>query len=539
MSDLLSITAEQISAAEVLAGRPETSEAHRLLMQKSLEEWREKLRQLRTADEVQDQPPAIRFSLFPASPPSIKESSVEFLSEPVPPYNSDPETLAFATASDLARLLKAGKVTSRVLTEMYLARLKKFGPSLYCVVNLVPDEIALAQADQADHEIRSGNWRGPLHGIPYGAKDLLATRNLPTTFGAAPYKDQQFDYDGTVLERLEAAGAVLIAKLSMGELAMDNTWFGGKTRNPWKPDEGSSGSSAGSGSAVAAGLVGFALGTETWGSIVSPSLVCGVTGFRPTFGRVSRHGAMALAWSMDKIGPMCRSAEDCAQVFAVIQGLDERDTSTVEAPFVWDTSAGISNLRIGIDKIALDELGTNEKMKPLQPIYETAIRQIEALWGRSLIPVSLPEKTPAYDALPGLIIGVEGATAFANLMASGGLDELAQQDDWNWPNTFRTAATVPATEYLQAQRVRTHLQKAFAESVRDVDLYVTIPRLGPSLAYTNLTGHPEVVVRCGSTEDGLPVSLSLVGGLFRDDDLLHVAHAFETATGWNRKWPTL
>ena len=540
MSDLPSITDEQIAAAQALAGRAETTDAHRLLMQKSLSAMREKLLALRTADEAEGMPPALRFATLPTDAPLTGEQSVVFDPEPIPDFDGNVDSLAFASASDLARLLKAGRVTSCALTEMYLARLKTFGPRLNCVVNLVPDDVALAQAGQADKEIQAGQWRGPLHGIPYGAKDLLATRDLPTTFGAKPYETQQLGYDATVVERLEVAGAVLVAKLSMGELAMDDTWFGGKTRNPWKPDEGSSGSSAGSGSAVAAGLVGFAIGTETWGSIISPSVVCGVTGFRPTFGRVSRHGAMALSWSMDKIGPMCRSVEDCAHVFAAIAGPDGLDLSVAEtAPFVWDTASGISDLRIGFDKIAFADLETNEKMTLLKPLYQAVIQKIEELCGRSLFPVALPERTPAYDALPMLIIGVEGAASFARLMASGGLDELAQQADWNWPNIFRTAAAIPATEYLQAQRVRTHLQRAFAQAVREVDVYVTIPLLGPSLSYTNLTGHPEIVLRCGKTEDGMPVSVGLVGGLFQDDALLRVAHAFEKATGWNREWPNL
>jgi Asp-tRNA(Asn)/Glu-tRNA(Gln) amidotransferase A subunit family amidase len=540
MTDLAPITDEQIAAAEALAGRPETTDAHRCLLLKSLAEMREKLTVLRTADAAEGRAPAVRFAPVPTPERLTGERFVEFASQPVPPFDGDVATLAFATASDLARLLKAGKVTSRALTEMYLSRLKKFGPKLSCVVNLVPDAVALACADQADREIQAGNWRGPLHGIPYGAKDLLATRDLPTTFGAAPYEHQQLGYDATVLQRLEAAGAVLVAKLSMGELAMDDTWFGGKTRNPWNTEKGSSGSSAGSGSAVAAGLVGFALGTETWGSIVSPSVVCGVTGFRPTFGRVSRHGAMALSWSMDKIGPMCRSAEDCAHVFAAIEGPDGLDDSVTEnASFLWNRDSDISGLRIGIDATAFAELQTNEKMQPLKRLYEAAVHQIETLSGRPFIPVALPERTPAYDALPMLIIGVEGAASFAKLMASGGLDELAQQGDWNWPNIFRTAATVPATEYLQAQRVRSHLQKTFAESVREVDLYLTIPGLGPSLSYTNLTGNPEVVLRCGKDSAGLPVSFSLVGGLFRDDVLLRAADTFEASTNWGREWPDL
>ncbi|MBC8103968.1 MAG: amidase [Cytophagales bacterium] len=535
------ITPEQIEGAAALAGRPEPTVPHRELMRASLGEMRRHLIALRTAEEAEGMPPALYFATLPAAlPPDGPSASVVFQPYPLPDFGGDVNSLALASVSDLARLLAARKVTSRQLTQMYLARLKEFGPRLFCVINLVPDEVALAQADQADREMAEGNWRGPLHGIPYGAKDLLATRDLPTTFGAKPYENQQLGYDATVLQRLQEAGAVLIAKLSMGELAMDDTWFGGKTRSPWNLEEGSSGSSAGSGSAVAAGLVGFALGTETWGSIISPSVVCGVTGLRPTFGRVSRHGAMALSWSMDKIGPMCRSVEDCAHVFAAIHGPDGLDLSVAEkVPFSWDPASGTTGLRVGIDVTAFAELQTSDAVRALKPAYDEAIRRLETLIGKPLIPVALPPKTPAYEALPMLIIGVEGAASFAGLMASGGLEELAQQEDWNWPNLFRTAATVPATEFLQAQRVRTFLQRAFAEAMRDVDVYVTIPRVGPSLSYTNLTGHPEIVTRCGRTEDGLPISLSFVGDLFREDAILSIANAFEQATGWNREWPTL
>jgi len=423
---------------------------------------------------------------------------------------------------------------------MYLARLKRYGGDLRCVVNLVPDAIAFEQASRADAEIAAGRYRGPLHGIPYGVKDLFATSGLPTTFGAKPYESQHLPDEATVVRRLEDAGAILLAKLSMGELAMGDVWFGGLTRNPWSPETGASGSSAGSASAVAAGLVAFALGTETWGSIISPSTVCGVTGLRPTFGRVSRHGAMPLSWSMDKVGPMCRSVADCALVLAAIAGPDGLDRSVAEntPPFLGEVNGGIAGLRIGIDVAGFDQLTTREKLKPLLPQLTAAVRTLERLTGTPLIPVQLPAQNPAYGVLPGLIIGVEGAASFASLIADGGLDALEQQEQKNWPNLFRVAATVPATEYVQAQRIRSQLQHAFAEATEDVDIYVTVPRTDPSLAYTNLTGHPEIVTRCGRTAEGMPVSLSFVGSLFEEDALLRVAHLFEQTMAMHREWPT-
>lgn len=538
------LTPDLIDAADRLAGREPASDEHRGLMLPLLVSRRAGLAALRASDLAEGNEPGLLFSpLLPgvAAPESGTENVAHLGDTPAPPYDGDPRSLAFATAADQARLLRAGEVTSRQLTEMYLARLKEFGPTLNCVVNLVPDEAALARADAMDVEAAAGTWRGPLHGVPCGVKDLFATRDLPTTYGARPYEGQMLGYDAAVVERLEAAGCVLLTKLSMGELALGDVWFGGKTRNPWRPEDGSSGSSAGSGAAVAAGLVGFAVGTETWGSIVSPSVVCGVFGLRPTFGRVSRYGAMPLSWSMDKAGPMCRSAEDCALVFAALHGADARDATTLPAadfPFRWDPGADVSVLRIGLDVAALNKLREDEKHAEKVPAVEAALAALEGLLGGApLTPVELPEMTPEYETLPMLTIGVEGASSFAKLTAAGGLDELVQQGEWNWPNLFRTAAHVPATEYIQAQRVRAGLQRRIARVFEAVDLYITVPPLGPSLAYTNLTGHPEAVFRCGETADGMPVSLSVVGALYREDAVLALAHAFGRATGWANRWP--
>jgi Asp-tRNA(Asn)/Glu-tRNA(Gln) amidotransferase A subunit family amidase len=418
---------------------------------------------------------------------------------------------------------------------MYLDRLKMYGPRLLCVVSLC-EASALEEAAQADSEMASGKYRGSLHGIPNGLKDLFAARGTRTTYGARPYADQVFDYDATVTERLRDAGAVMVAKLTRGELAMGDVWFGGMTRNPWKPETGSSGSSAGSASAVAAGLVGFALGTETLGSIISPCNVCGATGLRPTFGRVPRYGAMALSWTMDKIGPLCRGVEDCALVFAAIHGPDGRDLSVMDVPFRWDAKEGIAGLAVGLDQSSLKELQADEKGKTLWPVYERALEVLEGL-GVRLQPIMLPPRNPAYDALAGTIIGVEGAAAFAELAARGGLRELAQQGPNNWPNLLRVGAMVPASDYVQALRIRAQLQRDMADSLEGIDAYLSFPWHGQSLAYTNLTGYPTVIARCGMDGDGLPVSLEFVGNLYREDTALRLAYAFEQATPWHREWP--
>ena len=407
-----------------------------------------------------------------------------------------------------------------------------YGPRLACVVTLTED-LALAQAARADREIAAGKYRGPLHGIPWGAKDILATRGIPTTWGARPYERQIFDYDATVVARLEAAGAVLVAKLTTGELAQGDVWFGGVTRNPWRPERGSSGSSAGPGSATAAGLVGFAIGSETLGSIVSPSIVNGVTGLRPTFGRVPRTGAMTLCWSMDKIGPMCRAVEDCALVLAAIQGPDGQDTTVRDVPFVWDPSAmPLSSLRVGVDVAAFRAIESNAAVKR---IYDDALAVLEKL-GLRLRPIPLPARNDAFNALAAFTIMVESATSFTRLMESGQLALLARQGDNAWPNTFRVGSVVPAADYLNAQRVRRQLMEAMARVFEEVDLYVTIPGVGPSLSYTNLTGHPTVVTRCGEHE-GLPRMIEFTGALFREAEILRVALAYEQATPWHRRWP--
>lgn len=518
-----------IAAFDRLTGRA-TSEEERDLMRGLLAQTRKELLNLRTSELARDYDPALVFDpRVPGYPvPTSAPPAPGLLEAPLLPYNGDPESLAFATAADLARLLRAGKVTSTELTRMYLGRLQKYGPGLLCVVSVV-EEAALGEAAQADAAIAAGKWRGPLHGIPYGLKDLFAAKGTRTTNGAQPYADAAPDYDATVTARLREAGAVLVAKLSMGELAMGDVWFGGKTRNPWKPTTGSSGSSAGSASAVAAGLVGFAIGTETYGSIVSPCAACGTTGLRPTYGRVPRTGGMALSWTMDKVGPICRGVEDCALVLAAIQGPDGKDRTVLDVPFGWNPATPLSALRVGVD-------GASFESKHATDAHRAVLETLESL-GVTFTPVELPEANPAYDALPMLTIRAEGAAAFAELLADGRMAELAQQGEWNWPNLLRVGAMIPAADYLQAQRVRRHLQAAMASALADVDVYVSVPFGGTSLRYTNLSGQPTLITRCGKTNEGMPLMIEFTGSLLREDAALRIAHAYEQATAFHRDWP--
>jgi Asp-tRNA(Asn)/Glu-tRNA(Gln) amidotransferase A subunit family amidase len=525
------VSPADVAAADRLAGRS-YSDAERELMARRAGRVRDQLRALRAA-EAEGLEPAIHFDpRLPGMRTPEGESSFRLSRGAAPRYSGDPESLAFASAVELSRLLKARKVTATALAQMYLERLKKYGPQLNCVVTLT-EELALQQAARADKEIAAGRYRGPLHGIPWGAKDLLATKGIRTTWGAKPYESQVFDYDATVVRRLTKAGAVLLAKLTLGELAQGDVWFGGTTKNPWHPDEGSSGSSAGPGSATAAGLVGFSIGSETLGSIVSPSVVNGVTGLRPTYGRVPRTGAMALCWSMDKLGPMCRAAEDCAMVLSVIHGPDGQDPTVPNIPFRWDPSADLEEIRVGIDTAAFEAVGRD---KARAPVYEAVVETLRRL-GLRLRPVTLPARTPAYSALT-LTIDIESSAAFQELTASGQLSLLARQGENAWPNTFRVGSTVPAADYLQLMRVRTRLQHEMAAALKDVDLYVTVPFAGPSLVYTNLTGHPTLVTRCGML-NGSPQSVEFTGNLYQEAALMRVALAYEQATDWHRQWPEI
>ena len=455
------------------------------------------------------------------------------------------EDLAFATVPQLAELIRTRKITSTELTQMYLSRLKRYGPKLLCVVTLT-EELALKQAAAADAEIKRGKYRGPLHGIPWGAKDLFATKGIKTTWGAEPYRDQVIDYDSTVVERLNEAGAVLVAKLSMGALAQGGRWFAGVTRNPWQPDEaqiGSSGSSAGPASATAAGLVGFSIGTETLGSIVSPSSRCGVTGLRPTYGRVSRYGAMGLSWTMDKIGPMCRGVEDCAAALSALYGPDGKDITVGEAPFNWNPDTNISTLRIGYLKAEFDGPnigGTNptsaqrQQAEQRRVVYKTALEALEKA-GAKLIPIELPK----FSVAPlRYILSAEAAAAFDDITRDGRVNQLSGQAPGDWPNTFRTSRFIPAVEYLRAQRARTLLMHEMEKLMSQWDVFVSPAPGSASLLVTNLTGHPTVVLPCGFVND-LPQAIMFTGGLYDEVSPLRVALAFERATQWHTMHPKI
>ena len=409
---------------------------------------------------------------------------------------------------------------------MYLTRLKRYGPELECVVTIT-EELALELARRADAELAAGHDRGPLHGIPWGAKDLLATKGYPTTWGAMPYRDQVIEQDATVVRKLTDAGAVLVAKLTMGALAWGDVWFGGKTRSPWDLEQGSSGSSAGSGAATAAGLVAFAIGTETHGSIVSPSTNCGLSGLRPTFGRVSRTGAMALSWSMDKIGPMCRSVADCVHVFNAIYGPDGVDLTVTERPFVWEPELDLQKLRIGYTP------------KEFEAEYEGQANDLASLdvlraMGVELIPIELPDYP--LKAM-NFILSVEAAAAFDELTRSNRDDLLVRQIADAWPNRFRQARLIPAVEYVQANRLRMLVMQQMAQLMANVDLYLSPALHGANLLLTNLTGHPSVVVPNGFRANGLPSTITFTGRLYEEATLLAAAQAYQAVTEHHLQHP--
>ena len=389
-------------------------------------------------------------------------------------------------------------------------------------------EHAIDRARRADREIKSGAWRGPLHGLPYGVKDLFDTAGVRTTWGAAPFKDRTPDRDSAVVKRLDDAGAVCIAKLTCGALAYGDIWFGGKTRNPWNTEQGSSGSSAGSAAAVAAGCCAFAIGTETYGSIASPSARCGATGFRPSFGRVSRAGVMALCWSLDKVGPICRSAGDCAAVLDAIAGVDPEDESTVDLPMNIGMTGGVAGKRIGYLKDEFDsDAATDDDSKTLG-----ALREL----GCELVPVTL-EPGP-YGDLIFFIISVEAAAAFDELTRFNLDDQMQWQDDQAWPNTFRMTRLAPAVEFMQARRLRRRFMKRAAGLFEGVDAVIAPRRHGAMHALTNMTGHPAITIRQGFRDDGTPTAVTLWGSLYDDAGLLRLGGELELRLGvWKRRPP--
>ena len=492
------------------------------------------------------------------------------------------EDLAFATVRELAELVRTRKVSATALTEMYLLRLKRYDLTLKFTVTLT-EERARAQATEADREITAGKYRGPLHGLPWGAKDLLATKGYRTTWGAGGFENQVIDEDATVVQRLDAAGAVLVAKLTLGALAEGDVWFGGKTRNPWNPAQGSSGSSAGPASATAAGCVAFSIGSETLGSISSPSTRCGCTGLRPTFGLVPRTGAMALSWSMDKLGPICRAVEDCALVLGAIYGPDGKDRTVKNAAFNWDAELDWRKLRVGYLKNDFERApGAREDAQKEEPAVseegkkkrEEGRKRREAFQARAaydrrysdaglaklrgmgveLVPVEMP-KFP-YDAMVAMLTA-EGVAAFDELTRSGRDKLLTAQGADDWPNTFRSARFIPAVEYIQASRTRRLAMDAVSKAFDNFDIIVA-PTGSQQLVITNLTGQPALILPNGVRGDdapkppkeddgeddniggpGTPVSLTFLGNLYGEGKLLALARAYQEATGFHHQHPKL
>lgn len=438
--------------------------------------------------------------------------------------------LAFYSLPQLASLIVNKKISSVDLTKFFIARLKKWDDTLECVITLT-EELALKQATQADLELKQGIYRGPLHGIPYGLKDLFAVKGYKTTWGSTPYKDQVVDIDSYVYEQLKKAGAVLCAKLSLGALAYNNKWFGGETKNPWNLKQGSSGSSAGSAAATVAGLLPFAIGTETLGSIVSPSARCGATGLRPTFGTVSRYGAMVLCWSLDKIGPICRSAEDAAIVYAFIHGTDGNDPSAIRHTFNYTGKMDWTKLRIAYPENYFKRLKAEAPEWKVLETYRSLGANIKA--------VNFPDSAMYPVNLVSIILNAESAAAFDELTRTNRDDLVERQDKDFWPNSFRAARTIPAVEYINANRYRYNLCKSMNDFMKNYDVLIVPSFAGRQLSMTNLTGNPVVCMPIGLNQNGSPVSITLVGNLYDEASILAAAKAYQDKTEHHKKHPSL
>lgn len=522
----LTITREMIMAAEGLAGLRFT-DAERDLMVVNLENNLAAFESIRLVSIPNWVRPALAFSPIlpgrrypgstrPASAPPITSTPVR-----VP---ATPADLAFMPAVQLSELLRTRQVSAIELTRLYLDRLARYNATLNCVVTMTAER-ALRQAAESDARIAAGRRRGPLDGVPYGIKDMFSVPGYPTTWGAAIYRHRELPTTATVVDRLDAAGAVLLAKLSMGELGQSDTWFGGTTMNPWQPTSGAGGSSAGSAAATAAGLVGFAIGTETVGSIVVPATRDGVTGLRPTFGRVSRHGMMTFSWSLDKAGVLARSVEDAAVVLEAIAGPDGLDPTVVDIPYAWDPARTLRGLRIGYFKDAFDA------PRPGKARDDASLASLRAM-GVTLVPVYLPTNLPINSLL---IVRVEAAAAYDDIIRSGGLRDLVNQGETGWPNFVRSGRFVPAVEYIQANRIRTMLMESLEQVFSQVDMFMA-PTFGVMTA-TNLTGHPTIALPNGLSDEGIPTSISLIGNLFAEAELCTVARTWQEATGWHRRRP--
>jgi Asp-tRNA(Asn)/Glu-tRNA(Gln) amidotransferase A subunit family amidase len=577
------ITPEMIDAAASLAGVTIAAEQKKAMLD-GLNQQHEAYDAIRKLHLPNSVPPAYIFNpLPPGATVSTDKHEPRYSKAPtVATVPSNLDDLAFASVVELGDLVRRKKVSSENLTEMYIARIKHYDPTLHFVVTILEDR-ALAKAKEADAEIAAGKYRGPLHGLPWGAKDLLAVKGYPTTWGAGGFEKQSFDDDATVVKRLDAAGAVLVAKTTLGALAMGDKWFGGRTRNPWNPNQGSSGSSAGSASATAAGCVAFAIGSETLGSISSPSTRCGTTGLRPTFGFVPRTGAMALSWTMDKLGPICRAVEDCAIVMQAIYGPDGEDLATRDAAFNWNADLDWKSLRVGyfhkefepekerppqVEKQSAPLTDEEKKKRDQREKARAAARvrrdydrryDLAALdklrgMGVNLIPVELPELP--YGAMTPLLTA-EAAAAFDDLTTTGHDKLLTEQNDDDWPNLFRVARFYPAVEYIQANRARTLAIRDVSKLFEKVDVIVASTN-SEQLVVTNLTGHPAVIVPNGIRGDdapvppkvdtgeddsiggpGTPVSITFLGGHYQDAKMCAFAKAYQDATGFQKQHPKL
>ena len=524
--DAVTITIEMLQSAQQIAGVSFTPDEQRRLLEKlnGARGYLAGFARLRAANLESTQPafvfnPVPPGKVLPAGRRPLRRAKID-VSKP----RSD-EDLAFLPLTHLARLVETRQVTPTDLTRLYLARLKKHDPQFHCVVNLT-EELALRQAKQADEEIRSGKYRGPLHGIPWGLKDLLAVRGVKTTWGMSPFRDRVIDADATVYSRLTNAGAILVAKLSTGALAVTAQWFGGLTRNPWNTEQDAAGSSAGPGSATAAGLVGFSIGTDTGGSIIAPSTRNGVSGLRPTFGRVSRYGAMTLAWTQDTIGPICRSAEDCALVFDAIYGPDGRDNSLLDVPFNWDASADVKKLRVGYLRAAGEDAADVETRRN----NDRSLDVIRSL-GMTVEPFTLPDvPIEAID----FIRYAETAAAFDDFTRAGLLTQVEQGPEQSRrPDEIRAGRFIPAVEFIQANRFRMRVMEQMDRAFGDLDLFV-----GSNQLLTNRTGHPVVSVPNGFANRS-PTALHLTGTLFGDEQILLLAHAFQAKTNFHLQHPRL
>ncbi len=576
------ITPEMVRQAAQLAAVP-IPEADIPMMIAGLNQQRQGYTALRKLDLPNSMPPAFIFDPLPpgASVNTRREKPVYSKAPAIRTLPSNLEDIAFYTIPQLAELIRKHRVSSVDLTKMYIRRLRRYNPLLHFVITITEDR-ALTQAREADEELARGEYRSLLHGLPWSAKDLFAVKGYPTTWGAAPYKHQRFDYDATVVKRLDAAGAVQVAKASMGALAMGDIWFGGRTRNPWNPKQGSSGSSAGPASTTSAGCVAFGLGTETLGSISSPSTRCGVTGLRPTFGFVPRTGAMALSWTMDKIGPICRAVEDCAIVLEHIYGPDGEDETVRDAAFNWNADLDWKSLRVGYLQKAFEAPKEHPHHAAPPPAHETpeqkkerernaaisayyrkrraydhkyneaALHRLRSM-GVELKPVQMP-KLP-FDAIATLL-NAEAAAAFSKLTLSGRDKMLVAQGPEAWPNIFRVARFYPAVDYVQANRAREMAVRAAAKIFNEIDVLVA-PTGGEELVMTNLTGNPAVIVPNGLRgpdapvpssrlpfEDraggpNTPVSITFLGGLYQDAKLAAFARAYQNRAGFLNLHPKL